>query len=165
MEDHLWHFRLGHPSFDRLSVIQSLDPKVSCKKYSYCDVCMQAKQKRLPFPVKCKNSISILELLHCDLWGPYTVAALNKHHYFLTIVDDYSRFTWVYLLKHKSETKSVLSNFITMIQTQMHKNVKMIRTYNGMEFHMPELLNKYGILHQKTCAYTPQQNGVLERKH
>ena len=111
------------------------------------------------------SSSYILELLHCDLWGPISVPTMRSQHYFLTIVDDYIRYTWIYLLKYKAETKESLIKFIKFIQEHTEKKVKAIRTDNGMEFHIPEFLNDNGIKHQKTCAYTPQQNGVVERKH
>lgn len=86
----------------------------------------------------------------------------------LTIVDDHSRATWIFLLHHKSQTISTFSSFINMIQTQFNAKIKAVRNDNGGEFTGTEflkLLNPYGIQHQRTCPYTPQQNGVVECKH
>ena len=116
VKEHIWHFRLGHLSFSSLRALKAIDSSISCKEFSYCEVCMQAKQKKLPFPLSNKNTSSIIELLHCDLWGPFPVPTINKHVYFLTIVDDFSRMTWIHLLKHKHETKETLRNFIEFIQ-------------------------------------------------
>ncbi|CAJ2674628.1 unnamed protein product [Trifolium pratense] len=90
-----------------------------------------------------------------DIWGPYTTATVHGHKYFLTIVDDYSRFTWVILLKGKYEVTSQVQHFITLVETQFDSKVKILRSDNGPE----------GIIHQTSCIYTPKQNGRVERKH
>lgn len=81
-------------------------------------------------------------------------------------MDDYSRMIWVYLLKLKSDVIVVLSNFIQLVLTQFHKSIKAVRTDNGTEFVNSSclyLFQSHGIVHQRTCVYTPQQNGVAER--
>ncbi|KAL0461338.1 UNVERIFIED_CONTAM: Retrovirus-related Pol polyprotein from transposon RE2 [Sesamum latifolium] len=83
-------------------------------------------------------------------------------------VDDYTRVTWTFLMHHKSQTVSILSSFLAKVATQFDTKVRTLRTDNGTEFlSLPcqELLHKHGINHHKTCTYTPQQNGVVERKH
>lgn len=161
----VWHFRLRHLSSQRMNLIQSSFPDVKFSNQDHCTVCHLAKQKRVSFPVSITRSDSIFDLIHCDVWGPYSQPSLQGHQYFLTIVDDHSRVTWVHLMKFKSETKQILQSFIRMVGTQFNSKVKQVRTDNGMEFHMPDFFNTHGILPQKTCAYTPQQNGVMERKH
>jgi len=87
---------------------------------------------------------------------------------FLTIVDDHSRMTWIYLLKLKSDVVVVLRNFFQLVSTQFGKRVKVLRSDNGTEFvnsNFHDLFTSLGIIHQKSCVYTPQQNGVVERKH
>ncbi|XP_070010349.1 uncharacterized protein [Nicotiana sylvestris] len=84
------------------------------------------------------------------------------------LVDDFSRFTWVCLLNSKDESIVVLKFFIALIRTKFSSNVKVLRTANGGEFfnnQLKELLCAEGITHQSTCPYTPQQNGVVERRH
>lgn len=68
-QEHLWHFRLGHPSLSRLSLIEKDYPNIKCKAFSHCKICQQAKQHRLPFSLSNNNSNSVLDLLRCDLWG------------------------------------------------------------------------------------------------
>ncbi|XP_049360667.1 uncharacterized protein LOC125825370 [Solanum verrucosum] len=105
---------------------------------------------------------------YSNLWGPYKTATLNKKSYFLTIVDDHSRFTWVFLLQFKSDVIVVLQDFLSMIKTQFDAAIKVIRSANGTEFFNSkcnELLNQHGIVHQSSCVHTPQQNGRVERKH
>ena len=86
----------------------------------------------------------------------------------LTIANDYSRATWTYLLSHKSQTLIIFKNFLNVISTQIQKHIKVIRLNNGGEFTSKDFrafLLQHGILHHCTCAYTPQHNGVVKRKH
>lgn len=133
-----------------------------------CEVCHKAKQTREPFPLSEHQSKHLGDLVHLDLWGPYKVTSKDGYKYFLTIVDDYSRAVWVFLLKNKTETADYIISFVNMIHTQFDKQVKMFRSDNGTEFvnhTFGQFCNNKGIVHQTSCAYTPQQNGVVERKH
>lgn len=107
-------------------------------------------------------------MVHADLWGPYRYKTHGNYNYFLIIVDDKSRVTWVYLLPNKSTVSSFLQEFITLIQNQFKIVIKTIRTDNGSEFinkSVKSLLAEFGILLQTSCVYTPQRNGLVERKH
>ena len=90
-------------------------------------------QHRLSFGTSSINNKNTFELIHCDIWGPYKIKSLFGAKYFLSMVDDYSRFTWVFLMHQKSETP-LLRQFISFVQTQFHIQVKTIRTDNGREF-------------------------------
>lgn len=106
--------------------------------------------------------------MHLHLWGPYRRESKIGGRYFLTIVDDYTRYTWLVLLKTKSQAIKAIKMFLNMVFIQFDKLIKIITTDNGTEFINSQCQNlsaKRGILHQKTCAYTPQQNGVVERRH
>ena len=129
----------------------------------HCDICPLAKQKRLPFNISTTISNECFDLLHCDIWGPFFVPTIHGCRFFLIIVDDCSRCTWVYLLKHKSQTASQLDQFCTMVETQFARKVKCIRLDNGTEFFLKYFFTKRGILHQLSCVETPQQNAVVER--
>ncbi|XP_028806347.1 uncharacterized protein LOC114761183 [Neltuma alba] len=103
-----------------------------------------------------------------DVWGPYKRPSYKFYRYFLTIVDDYTRCTWTFLLVNKSDTVYHLKNFLAYVHTQFTSTVKKIRSDNGLEFVNAELqhyLQSKGIIHETSCPYTPQQNGVVERKH
>ncbi|KAK1611771.1 hypothetical protein QYE76_035444 [Lolium multiflorum] len=110
----------------------------------------------------------ILELLHVDLFGPTTHASLGAKKHCLAIVDDYSRYTWVYFLKRKDETQQIFIDFATEVQRQHNLLIMAIRSDNGSEFKnytLNDFLSDEGIRHQYSAAYTPQQNGVAERKN
>jgi len=165
----VWHQRLGHPSTGVMPLLSSkvglFDNKGS---YEPCDVCFRAKQSRLSFPLSRNKAASCFELIHCDIWGAYKVKSLNGAHYFLTIVEDASRGTWVYLMRNKSEASELVMNFCAMVENQFSKRVKVIRSDNGKEFTsgaMKQFYNEKGIMHETSCVDTPQQNGRVERKH
>ena len=107
-----------------------------------------------------------VQLIHCDLWGPYRTTTFCGARYFLTIVDDYSRSTWIHLLLDKKEVSVTLCNFIALVKRQFNKQVKTVRSDNGTEFTcLGNFFRKHGILHETSCIHTPQQNGRVERKH
>ena len=109
-----------------------------------------------------------MQLLHVDLFGPPSHASLGGKKYCLVIVDDYSRYTWVYFFKHKSETQQNFIDFAKEVQRQHKLPIMAIRSDNGSEFKnytLNDFLSEEGIRHQYSAAYTPQQNGVAERKN
>lgn len=113
----LRHFRPGHLSTPRLRVLQSLHSSIIVPSFDHCHVCHLAKQRKLSFPVSSFVSSSCFDLVHVDLWGPATVISVHGHKYFLTIVDDKSRFTWLFLLKSKADARSCLQNFCFLVET------------------------------------------------
>lgn len=159
------HRILGHASEGVLKRLQQIDVN-NCNQF--CDSCLRAKQTKLPFPISFSKTIKSFDLIHVDIWGPYQNATINGEHYFLSIVDDYSRGVWVYLMRYKSEVGRLLTSFCNMTKTQFDTRVKRIRTDNGSEFksiYMIEFYRDQGIILENSCPYTPQQNGVVERKH
>lgn len=162
-----WHLRLGHAPIAKLKSLGFDSP--SCKTIEHiCTTCPMGKFTKQPFPTSLSQSLQPFELLHIDIWGPYRVQTRGKHRFFLTIVDDHTRTTWVTLLVHKSEAFSALKTFITLSFTQFNKKVKIVRSDNALEFddwQCRELYDSLGIVHQTTCVDRAQQNGRAERKH
>ena len=124
-----------------------------------------AKKNCLPFPFNNNLSTFSFDLLHMDVWGPYSTPTLDGYKYFLTIVDDATRATWIYLMKSKYDVRFLIVSFHTMVLTQFNVKIKQIRTDNALEFNMLDFFASNGIVHQHSCFYTPQQNSVVERKH
>ncbi|GJZ83344.1 retrovirus-related pol polyprotein from transposon TNT 1-94 [Tanacetum coccineum] len=168
----LWHRRLSHLNFGTINDLTRLDlvdglPKFKYGKDHLCSACERGKSKKASHPPKLVPSDhSKLELLHMDLCGPMRVASINGKRYILVIVDDYSRYTWVYFLRSKDETPEIIKKFIAQAQLNYKAKVCKIRTDNGTEFKNTTLkahYEKLGIMQQFSIARTPQQNGVVER--
>ncbi|MFS7948515.1 putative RNA-directed DNA polymerase [Helianthus anomalus] len=162
-----WHRRLGHPSSVKMSHIGSL-VNFSGSKNDFCDSCVRAKMTRLPFRLSSIKTSECFDMIHCDIWGGYRTFSLTHGNYFLTIVDDFSRAVWVYLIKRKSQASDCLINFCNLVKTQFKREVRRVRCDNGGEFvsnRMKTFYNESGIVLETTCPHTPQQNGVVERKH
>ena len=140
-------------------------PDITIDNKSICDICNFAKHRKLPYSSSTSIASSNFELLHFDIWGPIAKVSIYGHRYFLTIVDDHSRFLWTILLKTKSEVPSRIENFIHLIQNQHNVTPKIIRSDNGLEFLLSDFYASQSIIHQKSCVETPQQNGRVERKH
>jgi hypothetical protein len=170
----LWHRRLGHVN---MITLQSLHKgnhilgltDLTFAKARVCRACIEGKMHELPHPSKTIiSSKRILELLHMDLFGPPTHASLGGKMYCLVIIDDYSRYTWVYIFKNKRETQQTIQDFTNEVQRQYGENMLMIRSDNGTEFKnytLNDFLSNEGIGHQYSTPYTPQQNGVVKRKN
>ena len=154
---YLWHFRLGHASDAKLHALHDFIPNVNTiHSNKNCTLCPIAKQKRLPFPFFNHLSKTTFDLIHCDVWGPFAKSTHDGFRYFLTIVDDATRSTWVYLMKTKSETRPLLISFFNMISTQFNTKIKAIRTDNAQEFILKDFYADHEILHQHSCVTTPQ---------
>jgi hypothetical protein len=109
-----------------------------------------------------------LKLLHMDLFGLIAYISIGGSKYCLVIVDDYSRFTWVFFLQEKSQTQETLKGFLRQAQNEFRLRIKNIRSNNGTEFKNSQIegfLEDEGIKHEFSSPYTPQQNGVVERKN
>lgn len=114
------------------------------------------------------KSLSIFQLIHLDIWGPFKVPTHNGERYFLTIVDDFSRGTWAFLMHSKLDTFAVLKRFFAMVHTQFITQIKSIRSDNASDFFKSEcrdFFSSQGVIHFSSCSYTPQQNGVVEHRH
>ena len=111
----LWHRRLDHPASKVLSTLPVFtNIKLDSSVFNHCDICFRAKQMRKVFPESINKAEAPFSLLHCDVWGPYRTPASCGSVYFLTIVDDFSRAVWTYLMLEKSEVSKLLQNFCAM---------------------------------------------------
>ncbi|KAK1653183.1 hypothetical protein QYE76_070988 [Lolium multiflorum] len=173
-EGWLWHRRLGHVNMRNLKQLLKGEhivglTGVSFEKDRVCSACVAGKQLKKKHPIKSIVTTSRpLELLHLDLFGPSHYDTLGGSKYGLVIVDDYSRYSWVFLLKSKDETHREFITFAKKAQRMYESEIKAIRTDNGTEFKnytMQEFVDDEGIKHEFSAPYTPQQNGVVERKN
>ncbi|KAL5729693.1 hypothetical protein ACHQM5_002605 [Ranunculus cassubicifolius] len=163
----LWHARLGHVNFQYLCLLFPALVK-ACKSHKFhCHVCALSKHTRSSYISRMHRTPCAFDLIHSDVWGPSPVTSLSGHRYYVTFIDDHTRCTWVYLLKKKSEVLPSFTQFLRMVKTQ-YNVVRGIRSDNAKEYVSDAFvsqLNKQGILQQLSNTYTPEQNGVAERKN
>ena len=168
----LWHRRLAHINCNDLNkmkngIVEGLSYPNTCDlTKSKCVTCCEGKQMRLPFTHVGQRSMETLDLIHADVCGPMETKSIAGSRYFVLFVDDHSRMNFIYFIKQKNEVFQTFKNFKVMVENQQNKKIKILRTDNGGEFcsgQMESYLTNEGIIHQKTNAYTPEQNGVCER--
>ncbi|WCJ34767.1 Retrovirus-related Pol polyprotein from transposon TNT 1-94 [Euphorbia peplus] len=170
----LWHTRFGHVNFPAIQLMQKNQmvhglPNLIQPK-EICSGCLLSKQARKPFPSQSNFTAKIaLELIHGDLCGPISPVTPAGNKYFMLLVDDYTRMMWVYMIKTKDEALSVFKRFKAMVEKDGTKQgIQVFRTDRGGEFCSNEF-NKFcadtGILRHYTAPYSPQQNGVVERRN
>ncbi|KAK2442007.1 putative mitochondrial protein [Trifolium repens] len=169
----LWHNRYAHLSFKGLNTLVKKDmvhglPKLQ-EKDEKCTGCLKGKQHREAIPKEAQwRATKVLELVHSDICGPITPQSNGGCRYFMTFTDDFSRKTWIHLLVDKASAFTEFKKFKTMVENESNCKMMCLRTDRGGEFTSNEF-NEYccsnGIKRQLTTAYTPQQNGVSERKN
>ncbi|GKA85651.1 ribonuclease H-like domain-containing protein [Tanacetum coccineum] len=115
----LWHSRLDHRANQVLSILNKTIGLRYDKHISPCDICHKEKQTNEPFHLSEHKSVG--DLVHLDLWCPYMVVSKDGYKYFLTVVDDYSKALWVYLIKSKDEVSFYVESFVELINTQFNK--------------------------------------------
>ncbi|GKC19569.1 putative ribonuclease H-like domain-containing protein [Tanacetum coccineum] len=149
-ESNKWHRRLGHVNFKNLNklvkrnLVRGLPSKIFQNDHT-CVACQKGKQHKASCKAKSMSSISQpLQLLHMDLFRPTSVRSINHKTYCLVITDDFSRFSWVFFLRTKDETSSILKDFIRQIENQLNKKVKTIRCDNGTEFKNRDMIEFCG---------------------
>lgn len=131
-----------------------------------CSSCAKGKQHRFPFSTSTSTTQEKLELVHSDVCGPMPEPSYAGHQYFLTFIDDYSKMTFEYFMKSKSEVFDHLKDFIVSSERRSGKKLKTFRSDNGTEYtnhRVTQYLRDKGIRHELTIGYSPQQNGVAER--
>nr|GEW22791.1 retrotransposon protein, putative, Ty1-copia subclass [Tanacetum cinerariifolium] len=165
----LWHRQLNHLNFETLNELAQKDlvrglPLLKYDKDHLCPSCQLRKSKKASHPLKTENTnVEVLSTLHMDLCGPMRTESINKKKYMLVIVDDYTKFGWVRLLRTKDETPEVFLKFLKNTQRALNATVRTVRTDNGMEFvnkTLTDLFESVGITHQTSVPRSLQQNGL-----
>ena len=134
----LWHQRLGHIGEKGLRILHGKGMvegmSNSSLDFDFCENCVYGKQNRVSFPSGGKRTKQILELVHSDVFGPVKVPSLGKSVYYVSFIDDFSRNTWIYFLKKKSEVFDRFKEFKALVENQTEKKIKVLRIDNGGEF-------------------------------
>ena len=169
----MWHGRYGHLNFGALrrlvtqKMVKGLP--VLDQVDQVCDGCLIGKQKRAPFPNQAHRWVKFaLDLVHGDLCGPINPPTPSGNNYFLHLVDDMSRYMWIQLLSSKDQASAAIKNFQASVEVETGQKLKTLRNDRGGEFTSVEF-GRYcverGVERQLTAPYSPQQNGVVERRN
>ena len=170
---HLWHRRFGHLSYKGLKTLQTKSMVRGLPSFPegeiVCTNCLKGKQHRDVIPRRSTwRASEKLELVHADICGPISPFSEGNKRYFICFIDDYSRKAWVYFLTCKSDALTTFKLFKALVEKETGLSIKCLRTDRGGEFtsdEFKEFCKMNGIKRQLTAAYTPQQNGVAERKN
>ncbi|GJR53988.1 retrotransposon protein, putative, ty1-copia subclass [Tanacetum coccineum] len=138
------------------------------ESFDKCESCLSGKMTKKPFPHSNERAKDLLGIIHTDVCGPLIHVSRQGVSYFITFTDDYSRYGYVYLLKHKHEVFETFKVFKNKVENQLGKTIKAIRSDRGDEFishEFKDYLKANRIVQQLTPPYTPQHNGVSERRN
>lgn len=166
-----WHRRYGHLNFRDLKGLQTnnavkglnLDSKNASEE---CIVCAKGKMTQLPYKCSEHRQKEKLGLIHSDICGPMSTESLGGAKYFVTFIDDFSRYTETTMLRQRSDVLKAFQNFKKRVEKETGYVIKRLKTDNAKEYTSKEFkkfLENEGIAQQLTVEYTPQQNGVAER--
>ncbi|CAF2369372.1 unnamed protein product, partial [Brassica napus] len=159
----LWHARVGHPHVKALNLMV---PGVVFENKD-CEACILCKHCRTVFQKSTTVYDNCFDLIHSDVWTAPCLSR-NSYKYFVTFIDEKSKYTWLTLIQTKDRVLDAFRNFQTYVTNHYHAKIKILRSDNGGEYTshaFKQHLSQHGILHQTSCPYTPQQNGVAERKN
>ncbi|GJZ86191.1 retrotransposon protein, putative, ty1-copia subclass [Tanacetum coccineum] len=167
---YLWHCRLAHISKKRIEKLQheGLLKSTDDESFDQCVSCLSGNMTRKSFPHRPERATDLLGIIHTDVCGPLRHVSKQGASYFITFTDDYSRYGYVYLLKHKHEVFETFKVFKNEVENQLGKTIKALRSDRGGEYISQEFkdyLKACGIVQQLTPPYTPQHNGVSERRN
>nr|GEU40145.1 hypothetical protein [Tanacetum cinerariifolium] len=171
MSNHvLNHYRLAHISKKRIEKMQQdgLLKSTDDESFDQYVSCLSSKMTRKSFPHRLERASDVLGLIHIDVFGPLRHVLRQGASYFITFTDDYSRYGYIYLLKHKHKVFETFKVFKNEVENQLEKIIKALRSDRGGEYISQEFkdyLKAYGIVQQLTPPYTPQHNRVSERRN
>lgn len=168
----LWHYRLGHLGYDNMKKLQDksmvdglqFDTKKTVDRS--CEGCAKGRQHRQSFPEGGEHKYEVLELIHSDVCGPMHVDSVGGSRYFVTFIDDCSRYTTIYFIKKKDQVLQKFKEYVAAVENQHGKKVKVLRSDNGGEYVsavFAEYCISRGIKQEFSVPRTPEQNGISER--
>ena len=164
----LWHGRLDHVNYDSLKRLINLNhmPTFQIDIKHKCETCVEAKMTRLSFQTIERNT-EPLDMIHSDIHDLKFAPRRGDNKYFITFVDDSTKYCYVYLLKSKDEALEKFILYKTEVENQLRGKIKLIRSDRGGEYVTPvgDYCVQHGIRHEVTPPYSPQSNGVAERKN
>ena len=175
----LWHKRLGHISKRRIErlvsygILDSLD----FVDFEICTNCIKGKQTNTR-RFGANRATDVLQLIHTDICGSFPTVSWNGQQYFITFIDDFSHYGYLYLIREKSQSLEVFKSFKVEVENQLNKRIKNVRSDRGGEYYgkyddsgeqrprpFAKFLEECGIVPQYTMSGSPSMNGVAERRN
>ena len=158
---YLWHLYLGHINSNRIQrlIKDGLLEPLDFNAFPVCESCLEGKMTKRPFNAKGRRAQDLLELVHSDVCGPMSIQARGGYEYFITLIDDYFRFGYIYLMKRKSKAFEKFKEFRAEVENQLGKHIKVIRSDRGFEYLLRDFKDYFtenGIISQLTAPRTPQ---------
>ena len=164
----VWHGRLGHVNYNTLRRLINMEclSKFKIDPNHKCEICVESKFARTSFQ-SIERSSEPLELIHSDICDMKFIQTRGGKKYFLTLIDDCTRYCYVYLLRSKDEALEMFKHFKNEVEKQLDRKIKVIRSDRGGEYEAPfgDFCSQHGIIHETTTPYSPQQNRVAECKN
>ncbi len=171
----IWHKRVGHVNLQRFKLMEKQNLVGNLFKFGIeeamsevYETCQLGKQVRHPFPVQTTHvSSKPLEIIHSNVWTTKT-KSIGGCKYYVSFIDDHTRKVWVYFMKQKDEVFQHFLNFKAMVEKEKGVSIKCLRSNGGGEYfskEFSEYLKEHGIQRKYSCNYSPQENGVAERKN
>ncbi|GJZ39029.1 zinc finger, CCHC-type containing protein [Tanacetum coccineum] len=163
----LWHCRLGHINKKRIEKPQhdGLLNSIDDESFDVCVSCISGKMSRKPFTYASEIADDLLGIIHSDVCGPFRTTSREGANYYVTFIDDFSRYGYVYLIKHKHKVFEMFKTFQNEVENQLEKTIKAFRLDRGGNYLSQEFLDHLRsrvIISQLSPPYTPQHNGVSE---
>jgi transposase InsO family protein len=149
---------LHHRDLGGLREVVIRVPQIIIENQDVCRGCALGKLSKASFSSSDTRSAGILNLVHTGVCGPMTQRSLSGCEYYLTFIDDYSRNTWIYLLKAKSEVFTWFQEFRALVENQSGKRIKVLQSDNVGEYSLRQfvyLCAQHGIRRQMTVPYNP----------
>lgn len=165
---HQWHRRLAHRNLNDVRAMKQRLKFNECNCSDVCESCIRGKMIRKSFPKTASPMNQPLDCVVSDICGPMQTLSLGKSRYFITFMDIYSGYCEVYFMKRKDEAFGKIKKYVEKMKNQLGKKPKIFRTDQGSEYKsakVQDYLEKEGIQYQCTAGYSPEQNGVAERKN
>ncbi|KAA0056413.1 gag/pol protein [Cucumis melo var. makuwa] len=162
--------KLGHINLDQIGrlVKNELLNELEDDSLPPCESCLERKMTKRSFTGKGYRAKEPLELIHSDLCGPMNVKTRWDSEYFISFIDDYSRYGYLYLMEYKSETLEKFKEYKAEVENLLSKKIKILRSDRGgeyMDLRFQDYMIKHEIQSQLSAPSTPQQNGVSERRN
>jgi transposase InsO family protein len=163
-----WHSRLGHPA---LRIVRRLLSKFQLPflrddNASGCSACLSSKSHKLAFTSTHTRSSVPLALIYTDVWGPSPIYSSAGFRYYVSFLDDFSRYSWIFPISCKSDVCIIFNQFQSYVEKTFSHKIKCVQSDWGGEYRsLSKILQQKGITHRLSCPHTHQQNGAIERKH